>query len=471
MINFSDGFYFYWEQKNHRIMSTQVHYIAVIGGAVSGSATAFQFASRGIKTVIFDQQALPYGKIEDGLPKWHAKLRDKEEGKIDKRLAHPNITYVPNIRLGEAVTFEELCSWGFSAIVLATGAFNDRPLPVDGVDEYLNKGFYYQNPFFIWYNHFHEPGYEGLKHEIVDDAVVVGGGLASLDVVKALMIESVKEKLLEKGHDVDMFTLDRSIVKVLDGLGYTLDDLGLKGCRLYYRRRTIDMPVTPMATDTPEALEKAQGIRAKLLNNFVKKYLFKFYECHVPIGKIVKDGKLAGLVFQKTEVIDGKAAAIEGTEHDVESPLVISSIGSIPELLDGIPSQWQMFKIADINTCQIEGYDNVFAVGNAVTGQGNIKESYKHGNELSERIMDESLGWKEEHFEEYLRITESKVQDQASVIAEKFSGNNLLSVEKVAELDVKIAEMHKKSGYTGDYMSWRNANIPVRLEDMLGIEH
>jgi len=452
-------------------MSNPVHYVAVIGGAVAGSATAFQFASRGIKIVIIDQQALPYGKIEDGLPKWHSKLRDKEEGKIDDRLAHPNITYVPNIRLGKDITFAELCSWGFSAIVLATGAFNDRPLPVDGVDEFVNNGFYYQNPFFIWYNHFHEPGFDGLGHDIVDDAIIVGGGLASLDVVKALMIESVKEKLKEKGHDVDMFTLDRSIVKVLDELGYTLDDLGLKGCRLFYRRRMIDMPVTPMATDTPEQLEKAQGIRKKLLNNFTTKYLFRFYECHVPVDKIVKDGKLAGLVFQKTEVIDGKAVAIEGTEHDVEGPLVVSSIGSIPELLEGIPSQWQMFKISDTNTCQIEGYDNVFAVGNAVTGQGNIKESFKHGNELSARIMDDSLGWTEEHFAKYLEITASGVADQADGIADKFSDSNLLPVEKVGELDTKIEELQQRSGYTGDYATWRNDNIPIRLEDMLGIEH
>jgi len=350
-------------------------------------------------------------------------------------------------------------------------AFNDRPLPVEGIDEYVNKGFYYQNPFFIWYNHFHEPGFEGLHHEIVDDAIIVGGGLASLDVVKALMIETVKEKLQEKGHEVDMFTLDRSIVKVLDELGYTLEDLGLKGCRLYYRRRTIDMPVTPMATDTPEALEKAQGIREKLLNNFTTKYLFRFYECHAPVDKIVEDGKVAGLVFQKTEVVDGKAVGIEGSEVNVEAPLVISSIGSIPELLEGIPSEWQMFKIADMNTCQIEGYDNVFAVGNAVTGQGNIKESFKHGNALSARIMDGSLGWKEEHFEEYLRITESNVDNQAAEIAEKFSDNNLLPTEKIAEIDGKIADLHKLSGYDGDYTKWRRDNIPTRLETMLGIEH
>jgi hypothetical protein len=226
-----------------------------------------------------------------------------------------------------------------------------------------------------------------------------------------------------------------------------------------------------MATETPEQLEKAQGIREKLLNNFTTKYLFRFYDCHMPVNKIVRDGKLSGLVFQKTEVIDGKAVPVEGTEHEVEGPLVISSIGSIPELLEGIPSQWQMFKISDMNTCQIEGYDNVFAVGNAVTGQGNIKESFKHGNELSARIMDDSLGWTEEHFEAYSEITALGVADQAAEIADKFSDSNLLSAEKVGELDGKIKELQQRSGYKGDYSTWRDENIPVRLEDMLEIEH
>ena len=55
-------------------MGNPSHIVAVFGGAVSGAEAAFQLAERGIKTVVFDQQLLPYGKIEDGLPKWHAKL-------------------------------------------------------------------------------------------------------------------------------------------------------------------------------------------------------------------------------------------------------------------------------------------------------------------------------------------------------------------------------------------------------------
>ena len=101
-------------------------------------------------------------------------------------------------------------------------------MPVDGVDDYINKGLYYQNPFVYWFNHYHEPDYQGQQFQVIDDAMVIGGGLASLDVVKILMIETVQEALIKRGHQVDMFTLDRSISKVLDNLGYTLQDLGLK---------------------------------------------------------------------------------------------------------------------------------------------------------------------------------------------------------------------------------------------------
>ena len=453
-------------------MGNPSHIVAVIGGAVSGAEAAFQLAERGIKTVVFDQQLLPYGKIEDGLPKWHAKLRDKEEGRINDKMQHQNITYVPKIKLGEDIGFDEIVNeWGFSAVLLATGAWKDRPLPVDGIDEYIDNGMYYQNPFIYWFNHYHEPNYKGQHFDIVDDTAIVGGGLASLDVAKVLMIEMVQRKLNEMGHKTNMFSLDRSIVKVLDELGLTLEDLGIKGCTLYYRRRVMDMPLSPMATDTPEKLEKAQRVRGKLLNNFLTKYLFKMKECYMPVGKLVEDGKLVGLTFQQTEVKDGKAIPVEGSEIEVKSPLVISSIGSIPELIDGIPNEWQTFKIKDYQSCQIEGYENVFAVGNAVTGQGNINESLKHGRELSQRIMDEHLSWKETDFQDYLRLKESGVAGQVGQIAERFKEHNLVAVDKIDEIMTKVKRFQDKSGYNDDYSAWIKKHLPVRLEELLGIEH
>ena len=76
--------------------------------------------------------------------------------------------------------FAELArEWGFHAVVLANGAWRDRPLPVEGADAYVGKGLVYQNPFIIWFNHACEAGYEGPVFEPEDDVMVVGGGIAA----------------------------------------------------------------------------------------------------------------------------------------------------------------------------------------------------------------------------------------------------------------------------------------------------
>jgi len=442
------------------------HFIAIFGGAVAGAEAAYQLSKRGFRIVVFDQTALPYGKIEDGLPKWHAKLRDKEEANIDKKINQPNIRFVPGVRLGRDVDFEDILKWGFSAIILATGAWKDRPLPVDAIDQYVNKGLYYQNPFVHWFNHKHEPKYAGQTFDIKDDALVVGGGLASLDVVKILMIETVQAALSKRGIEVDMFTLEHGIAKVLEKHQLTLEDLGLKGCTLFYRRRAIDMPLSPIATDTPEKLLKAQQVRQKILDNFQRKYLFRFEPCCLPSGKIVADGQLTGLQFQRTRIENNKVVPID-EYFEVQSPLVISSIGSIPEKIDGIPSDGNIFKITNPDSCLIDGFDNVFAIGNAVTGKGNINESVKHGRNISEEIMDTHLQWHQEDYENWHRQTAVKVYKDIAKIIEVIQKRKFMPDEIIEQILDKTKALQDKAGFDGNYGNWVVKNTPPRLENLL----
>ena len=444
------------------------HFVAIFGGAVAGSEAAYQMAKRGFRVVVFDQNTLPYGKIEDGLPKWHEKLRDKEEGRINDKLSHPNVQFVPNARLGDNIDFEDIVkNWGFSAVMLATGAWKDRPLPVDGIDAYIDKGLYYQNPLVYWFNHYHEPTFEGQQFELTDDAMVIGGGLASLDVVKILMIESVQKALEARGHKVDMFTLDRSISKVLDDLGYSLEDLGIKGCTLFYRRRDIDMPLSPLPTDTPEQLEKAQKVRKKIMDNFLSKYLFRFEPCWAPIDKVVEGDRLTGIVFQKTKIEDGKVVSIEGHQQTFKAPLIISSIGSLPEKISGIPERGSTFAVDEDDCCRLEGYPNVFALGNAVTGRGNIKESMIHGKEIALNVMDQHLDWQEQDYEDWLRVSENQIEQQVSNIADRIDKQQFLPQEVVEGIYRKIQALQQAAGYNGRFMDWVEKNLPERLEDQL----
>ncbi|MEZ5059428.1 MAG: FAD-dependent oxidoreductase [Saprospiraceae bacterium] len=448
------------------------HLIAIFGGAVSGAEAAWQLAQANISSVVFDQNALPYGKIEDGLPKWHAKLRDKEEEAINEKLSHPLVHFVPKIRLGKDVHFEDIHQhWGFTAILLATGAWNDRPLAIENIADFKGKGLYYQNDFMYWFNHYHEPEYSGPQMECSDGALVVGGGLASVDVCKALMILNVEKALKEKGIEEDIFSLERSIAKVLEKHHTSLEDLGVKPCTLVYRRRIKDMPLYPGPTDTPEELEKAEGIREKIIQLAMDKYLFEILPNHVAIDKLTRDGRLDGLILRETKSVNGKLEEIPGTDKKFHAPLVVSSIGSIPEEIPGIPWKGSVFEVNECECCRIKGYENVFALGNAVTGRGNIKESMAHGRTITQTLSEQYLFDPEENLAGQLRDKEATVEGNISNLLQQFHPlNPPKETSRIATLK-KVEALQKMVGYDGDFKKWIERNKPTRLEEILGKYH
>src|SRR5262245_64845729 len=120
--------------------STPRHVVAVVGGATAGAEAAAMLAQRDVQVVVFEQNPRPYGKIEDGLPRWHVKLRRKEYETINHKLSRPGIYFVPCTKIGRDIDFADLVSeWGFSAVLLAHGAWHDRPLPLPGADAYLRS--------------------------------------------------------------------------------------------------------------------------------------------------------------------------------------------------------------------------------------------------------------------------------------------------------------------------------------------
>jgi NADPH-dependent glutamate synthase beta subunit-like oxidoreductase len=439
------------------------NFAAIFGGACSGSEAASRLAHYGVYVAVFEQHALPYGKIEDGLPKWHVKLRDKEEGKIDQRLSHPNIFFVPKTGLGRDIDFEDVVrNWGFGAVILASGAWRDRPFPVPGIDEYIGKGFYYQNPFVDWFNHYHEPGYDRYDYHVEDDAIVVGGGLASIDVAKILMLETTQRALEKRGFKTDILTLEhKGIPAILTQFGLNFSDLGLKGCTLFYRRRNIDMPLSNMVSNpTSEQVEKAHHVRQKILRIARQKYLFQFQECSKPVDILVEEGRLVGLVFQKTRIVGNKVESIPGSEFTVRTPLVISSIGSVPEPIPGIPTRGELFRIPDSDTGKLEGYDNVFGLGNVVTGKGNIRESELHARKIANHIIDHVFNCRTAH------MKNERMEDDPSALAET-PQRGMLEADQMQAIINRIRELQEKAGYDRDYQKWIKRHRPVRLEHLL----
>jgi len=447
------------------------HYIAIIGGSISGSEAANLLAQNDFRVVVFEMNALPYGKIEDGLPKWHIKLRNRQEREIDRKLDQENIRFVPLVKIGRDISFDDLIkNWGFSAVIIANGAWMDRQFPLKGIDKFKDNGLIYQNDFIYWFNHNHEPEYKGISYEIKDGAIIVGGGLASLDVVKILMIELVKDKLKEVyGIEENLFNLEKKgIDKVLNGHNILFEKLNIKGVNLVYRRNAEDMPLKSPKDETKSSRDKARVVSAKLLNNYLEKYKFNFKPLRVPVDYIEEDNTLKGLVLQKVMVYNGRIVPLENEREELRSELIISSIGSLPEPIKGLPYEYSTLKMRKHVDYHVYGFDNVFAVGNAVTGRGNIQESKQHGQQITRRIIDVHLT--EDALEEWLETMnssiKSKVAENVSSIIDEIGSKEVQPENIIKNILDKTQAINNKNGYTG-YAEWIEKHTPKRLEESI----
>src|SRR6266566_5770149 len=96
------------------------HFAAIVGGGIAGSIAAEILADNGIHVVVIEQNKRPYGKVEDGLPRWHVEQRKQEYSRIDARLKKPGVFYLPCTKLGRDLDFQDLSdNWGFSLVILA----------------------------------------------------------------------------------------------------------------------------------------------------------------------------------------------------------------------------------------------------------------------------------------------------------------------------------------------------------------
>ena len=370
------------------------HYVAVIGGATAGAEVASRLADRGIAVTVIEQNARPYGKIEDGLPRWHQALRQKEYRTIDEKLSKPGISFVPETKIGRDIDFSDLVSdWGFSAVVLANGAWYDRPLPIEGAEAYVGKGLVYQNPFVIAFNHAERGDRPDSHYTVHDGAIIVGGGLASIDVAKIHTLELTIEALAKRGIETDILELEvKGIPKILAGHDLVWEDLGIHGATIYYRRRVEDMPLMSIPEDADEArIQKVEAGRRRMLEKATEKYRFKVEPLCAPDSLLIEDGRLVGLVFRRTRIEKGRVEMTDET-FEARGPVVISSIGSIPEPIAGIEMNGELFDFKDWDIGKLDGFPSVFSVGNVVTGKGNIVASRKHATHVSEAAIEAYLG-------------------------------------------------------------------------------
>jgi hypothetical protein len=162
--------------------------------------------------------------------------------------------------------------------------------------------------------------------------LVVGGGLASIDVVKVLMLETTRAVLRARGIEQDLVEMEvKGIPKTLERHGLAFEDLGLEGCTLFYRRSEADMPLMEMPDGADEKRrEKVYAGRQKMLAKAMEKYRFKFEPNCLPDGLIVENDRLVGLRFRRTRIEGNKVIPLDET-FERRGVYTISSIGSVPK--------------------------------------------------------------------------------------------------------------------------------------------
>ncbi len=189
-------------------------------------------------------------------------------------------------------------------------------------------------------------------------------------------------------------------------------------------------------------------------------------DAHTLFGFVEEENTLKGLVLQKVMVYNGRIVPLENETEELRADLIVSSIGSLPEQIDGLPYEYSSLKMRKHVDYHVFGYDNVFAVGNAVTGRGNIQESKQHGQKITRRIIDEHLT--DDALETWLNNMNDSIKETVSQnvdsIIEEIRTQDIQPENIIQSILAKTKAINNKNGYSS-YSEWTERHLPVRLED------
>ena len=178
-----------------------MHQIAIIGSGPAGYYTAEAALKKWgeeVRIDVFDRLPVPYGLIRTGVAPDHQSIK-AVSARYEKAALSPQVRFVGNVSIGPDVSIAELQRL-YHAVVLATGAPNDRTLDLPGADLGNVLG---SAAFVGWYNG--HPQFAALDPDLSGEtAVVIGMGNVALDVARIL----AKTRAEFTGSDIVGHALD-----------------------------------------------------------------------------------------------------------------------------------------------------------------------------------------------------------------------------------------------------------------------
>ncbi len=158
-----------------------MRHVAIVGSGPAGYYTAETLQkAEDIAVDVIDRLPVPYGLIRTGVAPDHQSIKAVSRRYEGTALAD-NVRFVGHVSVGTDVTIDELVGL-YDAVVLATGAPNDRPLDIPGADL---PGVIGSAAFVGWYNG--HPDFADLDPPLGAAGVaVIGNGNVALDVARIL---------------------------------------------------------------------------------------------------------------------------------------------------------------------------------------------------------------------------------------------------------------------------------------------
>ena len=157
-----------------QLASEPRHVVVICGGAVSGSeAAAYRRGSRHVRDRARTERA-PV-RQDRGRPAALARQAARQGIRAHRRQPEPPRRVLRAAGPSSASTSRSSRSrrsWGASAVLLANGAWRDRPLPVPGADAYAARGWSTRTRSSTGSTTTKTPATPGPRYEVSDDAIV-----------------------------------------------------------------------------------------------------------------------------------------------------------------------------------------------------------------------------------------------------------------------------------------------------------
>lgn len=371
-----------------------MRHIAIIGSGPAGYYTAEAAQKKfgdDVRIDIIDRLPVPFGLIRFGVAPDHQSIK-AVSGRYEKVALSDNVRFVGNVTVGKDVSIDELQSH-YDAVVLATGAPDDRALDIPGADL---PGVIGSAAFVGWYNG--HPDYADLQPPLDGrHVVIIGNGNVALDVARILSktraefggsdIVSHALDMLETAATEDITILGR---RGPHQIAMTPKELGELGHlqRATPRVEKEDLPelgddalLEPGVRKSVTHLREFAAIPEAFRADKAISINFDFYAAPVAIEG---DGKVERIRVERTRLDDQYRSIGTGETYGLDCSMVISCIGYQTPAIDGVPYEHGRGRFANVDGRILPG---LYCVGWARRGpSGTIGTNRPDGYNIVDAI-------------------------------------------------------------------------------------